>query len=112
MAEHSYTDIGSADHDALKKIVAEHPYFSLAHFYLLKQLAPGDAEYLSQAARTALHFNNPFILQQGLAKSVSITEDEPQAPQAEIENSAAFFEDVQPKQEEVRPMIEPDPTVE
>ena len=55
-----------ADRTTLEQIITEYPYFSLAHYYLLKQSHPGDLNYPRQLAKTALHFNNPFLLLQSL----------------------------------------------
>lgn len=49
--------------DFLQQLAAEHPYFSPAQFFLLKQLNETDADYAGQAAKTALLFNNPHWLQ-------------------------------------------------
>lgn len=46
----------------LQDVVKEFPYFSLAHFYLLKETGIGHVEYKSIAAKLALHFNNPYLL--------------------------------------------------
>lgn len=46
----------------LQDVVKEFPYFSLAHFYLLKETGIGHGDYKSIAAKLALHFNNPYLL--------------------------------------------------
>src|ERR1700712_1249586 len=46
----------------LQNVANEYPYFSLAHFFLLKETATTDFNYRKIAAKTALHFNNPFLL--------------------------------------------------
>ena len=46
----------------LEKLVKEHPYFTAAQFYLLRQTDPSSIAYPRQAAKTSLLFNNPFWL--------------------------------------------------
>lgn len=46
----------------IEQLVREFPFFSLSHFYLLKLTGPGDSNYKKIAAKTAIHFNNPFLL--------------------------------------------------
>ncbi|HMJ48893.1 MAG TPA: hypothetical protein VK498_16285 [Ferruginibacter sp.] len=53
----------SADRAALEEISGEFPYFSLAHFYLLKLTGQDDSKYVIQAAKAAIHINNPYYLQ-------------------------------------------------
>jgi hypothetical protein len=52
----------------LQQLVKEYPYFSLAHFFLLKQSNPSEIGYDTMAAKTALHFNNPFFLMEQIHK--------------------------------------------
>ena len=79
----------------LQKIVKEYPYFSLGHFFLLKATKQRETGYERIAAKTALHFSNPFFLQDQLlrkkenvasmdiAHSTYLTDDEEQADFAE-----------------------------
>ena len=46
----------------LMNITKEYPYFTAPHFYLLKKTGTTDAGYDKIAAKTALHFDNPFLL--------------------------------------------------
>jgi len=46
----------------LQQVTKEHPYFSLAHFFLLKNTDEKNQDYPAIAAKTALHINNPFLL--------------------------------------------------
>lgn len=48
--------------DFISDIANEHPYFSVAQFFYLQQLQPGDPAYRHQAAKTAILFNNPYWL--------------------------------------------------
>jgi hypothetical protein len=53
----------SADTKAfLAALTKEHPYFTAAQFYLLKQTENTEWDFISQAAKTSLLFNNPFWL--------------------------------------------------
>ena len=52
----------------LQQTVKEYPYFSLAHFFLIKETALDDAAHDTIASKTALHFNNPFLLNEQLHK--------------------------------------------
>ncbi len=61
----------------LQQVAKEHPYFSLAHFYLLKETGIGHADYKKIAAKTALHFNNPFLLNWQLHKKLVLTKAKP-----------------------------------
>jgi hypothetical protein len=54
------------EHADLEKIAGKYPYFSPAHFFLLQQTAPGSGNYNEIAAKTALHFANPFLLNRHL----------------------------------------------
>ncbi len=46
----------------LRELVARHPYFSPAQFYLLRQSEPGTASFEKQAGLTNLFFANPLWL--------------------------------------------------
>jgi hypothetical protein len=46
----------------LTALTKEHPYFTAAQFYLLKQTENTGRDFISQAAKTSLLFNNPFWL--------------------------------------------------
>lgn len=56
----------------LRDIVKEFPYFSLAHFYLLKETGIGHGDYKSISAKLALHFNNTYLLHLQLHQTESI----------------------------------------
>ncbi|MEO7524029.1 MAG: hypothetical protein ABIT58_08045 [Ferruginibacter sp.] len=64
--------------ELLQKVANEFPYFALPHFFLLKETAPTDFNYRKIAAKTAMHFNNPFLLKYQLLKKdrVDVTEAE------------------------------------
>ncbi|RYF86075.1 MAG: hypothetical protein EOO03_12350 [Chitinophagaceae bacterium] len=68
----------------LQHLLKEHPYFSLGHFYLLKQTDAKDAAYSTIAAKTALHFHNIYLLQSQLR-----TEAEAEHLQVTVNNPAA-----------------------
>ena len=46
----------------LQRVAEEHPYFSPAQFYLLQQKSPGTEDYISQASKTSVLFNNQYWL--------------------------------------------------
>jgi hypothetical protein len=52
----------TAGPEDLEKIIKEHPYFGIAHFFKLGTLPDNHPEYASQAAKTALFFSNPHML--------------------------------------------------
>ena len=54
------TDPGTED--LLMSITEEYPYFTVPHFFLLKKTKNTDPAFEKLAAKTALHFNNPFLL--------------------------------------------------
>lgn len=58
---------GDAGHTTLlKEVVHTYPYFSLAHFFLLQHTVENEQNYNDIAAKTALHFSNPFLLNEHL----------------------------------------------
>ncbi len=61
----------------LKNILEEYPYFGLAHFFNLKNTSTSKNSYDAVAAKTALFFNSPFLLQLNLnikEEKVAITD--------------------------------------
>ena len=46
----------------LRDVTKQYPYFSAAQLFLLKKTATSDTDYKEIAARTALHFDNPYLL--------------------------------------------------
>lgn len=57
--------------DLLMNITKEYPYFTAAHFFQLQKTASTQPGYDTIAAKTALHFDNPFLLNYRLkAKAV------------------------------------------
>jgi hypothetical protein len=75
-------DAGNAEY--LKRIAEEHPYFSFAQFYLLRQENPGTEDYNKQALKAGVLFNNPYWLnfqllqtQQTATPADLIVEDDP-----------------------------------
>ena len=46
----------------LQEEALSYPYFSLVHFYLLKETGIGHGNYESIAAKVALHYNNTYLL--------------------------------------------------
>lgn len=62
-------DAGSKE--LLERVVADHPYFTPAQFYLLQQTNAGTKEHEELAARTAVLFNNPWWLNFQLQQTTS-----------------------------------------
>ncbi len=62
------TSFNSSDVHLLMQVTEEYPYFSLAHFFKLKKDTVYDE---NSAAKTALHFHNPFLLNFRLNNSES-----------------------------------------
>jgi hypothetical protein len=69
-------DAGNASF--LHDVINEHPYFSPAHFFLLNETGSGHSHYKSIAAKTSLHFANPYLLNYQLHKDESISKPAPQ----------------------------------
>lgn len=57
------SDEDSDNSSFLKNILEEYPYFGLAHFFNLKNTSTTKSSYNTVAAKTALFFNSPFLLQ-------------------------------------------------
>jgi hypothetical protein len=53
----------------LQQVTKAYPYFSTAHFFLLKNTDPKSSDYPTIAAKTALHINNAFLLYTQLQKT-------------------------------------------
>jgi len=62
----------------LQDIVKEFPYFSLAHFFLLKETGIGHGDYKSISAKLALHFNNPYLLHLQMHQTETIITQKPE----------------------------------
>jgi hypothetical protein len=60
-------DIASYLHEEVKK----YPYFGPLHFFLLQETPTGDHLYPQVAAKAALHFSNPFLLNGQLHKKMA-----------------------------------------
>ncbi len=46
----------------LEGVTRQYPYFTAAHFFLLSKTAASETSFSGIAAKTALHFDNPFLL--------------------------------------------------
>lgn len=104
--DRSESDAGAAA--MLQQLTKEHPYFSLAHFFLLKQADTNDKGYTKIAAKTALHFNNTFLLQNQLDKEREIENASLRSPFSTetttavpvLEEAIAVSDDAEPEVEE------------
>jgi hypothetical protein len=59
----------------LKNTIDKYPYFGLAHFYALKNTLPHENAFAENAARAALFFNNPFLLNAQLQQQADVEEE-------------------------------------
>ncbi len=59
----------------LKNTIDKYPYFGLAHFYALKNTLPHENAFAENAARAALFFNNPFLLNARLQEQAGVQEN-------------------------------------
>ncbi len=106
-----------------KELTNKYPYFSASHFLLLKETPESANEYKKIAARTSIHFNNPYLLKFRLTdkKAEEIAEEikstvlpaqinavneevvlnEPVQPETEISNSEAASPEPVKKSEEI-----------
>jgi hypothetical protein len=96
------TDAAVVSH--LEKIAAEHPYFSIAQFYLLLQSPKNTPAYRAQAKKTAVLFNNNYwlnfqLLEAGTGK-LQNSATEQNLPTAPVETAAAGFIEAKPFEEE------------
>jgi hypothetical protein len=91
------------NHDFLKEITNEHPYFSPAQFYLLQQTDPGTDAFGIQAVKTNILFNNPHwlyfqLLQTGahapVEKTISLAETTTVAPVVAAGSFGEFIDEV------------------
>jgi len=80
--------VAKNNRDMLKDITQKYPYFSAAHFFLLKNTNNADRDYDAVAAKTALHFGNPFLLNYRLKKveTVQVAEEVMQVEEVEKVN--------------------------
>ena len=62
----------TAESSMMNDITLKYPWFSLAHFYLLQQAGKSIPEYETIAAKTALHFSNPFLLNQIMGNDLAL----------------------------------------
>lgn len=79
--------------EMLQDIVKEFPYFSLAHFYLLKETGIGHGDYKSISAKLALHFNNPYLLHLQMHQTEAIVTQMPENCE-EVEQNISVAEPV------------------
>lgn len=69
----------------LDGVTRQYPYFTAAHFYLLSKTAVSDASFSSVAAKTALHFGNPFLLNYRLEKMKKVKVEEVTSDELRVE---------------------------
>ncbi|MEO6230364.1 MAG: hypothetical protein ABJB11_05835 [Ferruginibacter sp.] len=76
----------------LSQVVAEHPYFAPAQFYLLQQMNEGESGYRLQAAKTALLFNNLYWLQFQLEETLDNLANTTEVEFSQHYNQEAIFD--------------------
>lgn len=97
--------------DFLTELTKEHPYFTAAQFYLLQQTETDSNDYKSQAAKTAILFNNPFWLNFQLNQSfASPTLPEQILVKQENDNEAVYDAEIE-ELEKIHPLKEPTETI-
>jgi hypothetical protein len=90
---------GLPDKDFLQQVTNVYPYFTPAQFYLLQQLPQDDMGYNKQAAKTAVLFNNPYLLHNQLQqKTVVNANEETIAAIPVADEMPAEIEDISPQQ--------------
>jgi hypothetical protein len=77
----------------LQDVVKQFPYFSLAHFYLLKETGIGHGDYKSVAGKLSLYFNNPYLLHLQMRQTASDNGTNVES-KAEVENNIPVTEPV------------------
>ncbi len=80
-------------HSNLEKITGEYPYFSLAHFFRLKQADPSQENYQNIAAKAALHFANPYLLNHQLSATEQPMAATVVQPEEAIQETKVVVED-------------------
>ena len=58
------------DINYIDEVVSRYPYFSIALLCRLQLAKPSDPDYNNLAAKTAIHFNNPLLLQYRLQYNI------------------------------------------
>jgi hypothetical protein len=59
----------------LEKAIEDYPYFGLAHYFNIKNTASSKGSFAPIAAKAALFFNNPFLLQANLYNENDLLEN-------------------------------------
>ena len=87
--------LANGSKDFITQLTKEHPYFTAAHFFLLKQTATDAADFESRAATTSLLFNNPYWLNYQLNHAFSEDNENNQIPEINISKKDILSEVVQ-----------------
>ena len=104
--------------EMLMHLTKEYPYFTAAHFFLLKKTDNTQSDHAAIAAKTALHFNNAFLLNYQLNKagqkegSTKLNEAE-KIEESQMPNETGNFEKAEiaesSRAEETKKMYDPEP---
>lgn len=81
--------------EMLEQVKKDSPYFSAAHYFLLKKISESDVNYDNTAALTALHFGNPFLLNYHLAKKENTLDELTEAPAGSVHSKSDIKEKVE-----------------
>lgn len=84
-------DIGTAD--KLRRITEQYPYFSLAHFFSLKNATVNDVATPEQMQMAALHFNNLFLLNKRISETLENKDFDMRGYDAEMRKESISSED-------------------
>ncbi|MEO7265368.1 MAG: hypothetical protein ABIW38_10665 [Ferruginibacter sp.] len=108
------TEAASLKH-SLTNLTEDFPWFGIPHYFLLQQMDKNDPGFPKLAAKTAMHFSNPYLLKYRLNNFYPVVENKVTGLTAEktgIINSSEFHnydsgnQDMQPAWELTQVMIE------
>ncbi|MBK7883116.1 MAG: hypothetical protein IPJ81_04410 [Chitinophagaceae bacterium] len=91
----------------LQQVIKDHPYFTPAHFFLLQKMDKQDKNYQTQAAITALIFNNPHWLHFQLSQKNS-SADNFEPGNYEINNNQAIITEKEDSSQDILTEIFPE----
>jgi hypothetical protein len=97
---------GSSLKHRLIDLTIDYPWFGAPHYFLLQQMDKTEAGYPKLAAKTALHFSNPYLLQYSLNDFYTGANDESIVDQTVITTTSEFHQDDFVK-EETETVVEP-----
>lgn len=94
--EHDAVDNGAT----LGDIVREHPYFGMAHYFLLKNTDPSSEGYAAVAEKASLAFNDDYLMNKHLNERLYVPEAiEPEEPIVETAAPESYAQEEAPAEE-------------